>query len=81
MINKYKIHNICIKIKNISGKFWANFYRNIIKRYYLKCRKLHKNAENLHISIDTVLPSWIRGGKATRLKYKEIHEHDKVSNM
>ncbi|MBP1926792.1 putative DeoR family transcriptional regulator (stage III sporulation protein D) [Sedimentibacter acidaminivorans] len=23
----------------------------------------------------------IRGGKATRLKYKEIHEHDKVSNM
>jgi putative DeoR family transcriptional regulator (stage III sporulation protein D) len=23
----------------------------------------------------------IRGGKATRLKYKEAHEHDKVSNM
>ena len=23
----------------------------------------------------------IRGGKATRLKYKEIQEHDKVSNM
>lgn len=23
----------------------------------------------------------IRGGTATRLKYKEIHEHDKVSNM
>lgn len=23
----------------------------------------------------------IRGGTATRLKYKEIHEHEKVSNM
>ncbi|MDF2803835.1 MAG: hypothetical protein K0S61_3738 [Anaerocolumna sp.] len=32
-------------------------------------------------SINTVLSLKIRGGKATRLKYKEAHEHEEVSNM
>ena len=32
-------------------------------------------------SINTVLPLMIWGGKATRLKYKEAHDHEKVSNM
>jgi hypothetical protein len=31
--------------------------------------------------INTIITPKIRGGKATRLKYKEAQSHEKVSNM
>ena len=31
--------------------------------------------------INTIITPKIWGGKATRLKYKEAHDHEKVSNM
>jgi len=60
---------------------WANFYNKQYQTVLIKMSKIPLRVLKFKHSINTVLPLKIRGGKATRLKYKEAHEHEEVSNM